>query len=188
MAEETIESYMIKGREFLDKSIEHLHNELVSVRAGKASPTIVHGVMVDAYGAQMPINQVANISTTDSRTVSIQPFDKTNLQAIERALINSNIGLTPQSDGDMIRLTIPPLTEDRRKDLVKQSKTFGEDAKVSIRQTRHKLLDFIKKEIKDGYPEDAGKRREQEVEDMVKEFTDRVEKLIKAKEEDIMTV
>ena len=188
MAEETIESYLKKGKEHFDKAIEHLQQELLSVRAGKASPAIVNGVMVDAYGAQMPINQVANVSVSDSRTIAIQPFDKSLMSAIERGIINASLGLNPQNDGEMIRLTIPPLTEERRKDLVKQSKNLGEEAKVSLRQMRHKLLDFIKKEVKDGYPEDAGKRKEQEVEDQVHQFTEKIDLLIKKKEEDIMTV
>ena len=188
MVEETIESMMAKGKEHFEKAIEHLQNELSAVRAGKASPAIVHSVMVDAYGAHMPITQVANVSASDSRTVAIQPFDKSIMSAIERAIINANIGIMPQNDGEMIRLTIPPLTEERRRDLVKQSKHLGEDAKVSLRQMRHKVLEFIKKEVKDGYPEDAGKKREQEVDDMVHKFTENIDQLIKRKEEDIMTV
>lgn len=188
MAEETIESMMEKGKDHFEKAIEHLQNELLTVRAGKASPAIVHGVMVDAYGAHMPINQVANVSTSDARTIVIQPFDKSVMSAIERAIINANLGINPQNDGEMIRLSIPPLTEERRRDLVKQSKHFGEEAKVSLRQMRHKLLDFIKKEVKDGYPEDAGKRREQEVDDWVHKYTEMIDTLIKKKEEDIMTV
>lgn len=188
MEEETIVSFLAKGKELFEKAIDHLQHELLSVRAGKASPAIVNGVMVDAYGMQMPLNQVANVSTSDARTIAIQPFDKSTMSAIERGIINANIGLNPQNDGEMIRLSIPPLTEERRRDLVKQSKHLGEEAKVSLRQTRHKLLDFIKKEVKDGYPEDAGKRKEQEVEDMVHKYTDQIDLLIKKKEEDIMTV
>lgn len=188
MAEETIESYLIKGKEHFEKAIDHLQHELISIRAGKASPAIVSSVTVEAYGASMPLNQVANVGTSDARTITIQPFDKTLIKDIETGIIKANIGLNPQNDGEMIRLSIPPLTEERRKDLVKQCKHFGEDAKVSLRQMRHKLLDFIKKEVKDGYPEDAGKRKEQEVEDMVHEYTEKVDQLIHKKEEDIMTV
>ena len=151
MAEETIESYLIKGKDHFDKAIDHLQHELI-------------------------------------RTITIQPFDKTLIKDIETGIIKANIGLNPQNDGEMIRLSIPPLTEERRKELVKQCKHFGEDAKVSVRQMRHKLMDFIKKEVKDGYPEDAGKRKEQEVEDMVHDYTDKIDKLIHKKEEDIMTV
>ena len=186
--EETIESMMIKGMELMDKSIDHLKDELIKIRAGKASPAMLNGIMVEYYGNETPLNQVANVSAPDSRTISIQPWEKSMLAVIERAIFASNLGVTPMNDGEFVRISVPPLTEERRKDLVKQAKSLGEEAKVSLRNARHKLIDFIKKEVKDGYPEDAGKKKEQEVQDMVVKHTEGIEKLIEAKEKDIMTV
>ena len=134
MAEETIESYLGKGELQMDEAIDHLNRELGKIRAGKASPNMVTGILVDYYGTPTLINQVASISATDSRTIAIQPWEKKMLGAIEKAIFNANLGITPMNDGEFVRLTIPPLTEDRRKDLVKQTKTLGEDAKVSLRR------------------------------------------------------
>ncbi|MCL4150113.1 UNVERIFIED_CONTAM: hypothetical protein GTU68_016111 [Idotea baltica] len=135
-----------------------------------------------------PLGQVANISITDARTISIQPWEKTMLGVIEKAIFEANLGITPMNDGETIRLSIPPLTEDRRRDLVKNAKALGEDAKVSIRNDRHKLMDFIKQQVKDGFPEDSGKRKEDEIQSMVNKHSNRVDSLIDAKEKDIMTV
>ena len=186
--EETIETMMIKGEELMDMSVEHLKDELIKIRAGKASPAMLKGIMVEYYGNDTPLNQVANISTPDSRSISIQPWEKSMLGPIEKAIFASNLGVTPMNDGEFVRINVPPLTEERRKDLVKQSKSLGEEAKISLRNARHKLIDFIKKEVKEGYPEDAGKRKEQEVQDMMNKHTDTIEKLLEAKEQDIMTV
>ncbi len=186
--EETLEGMMIKGKEMMDKSIDHLKDELIKIRAGKASPAMLNGILVEYYGNDTPLNQVANISTPDSRTVSIQPWEKSMLGPIEKAIFAANLGVTPMNDGEFVRINIPPLTEERRRDLVKQAKSLVEEAKVSLRSARHKVIDFIKKEVKDGYPEDAGKRKEQEVQDMVDAHTEVIEKLIEAKEKDIMTV
>lgn len=184
----TLEEYMKKGEEYMDNAIDHLKKELVKVRAGKASPSMLQGLMVDYYGTPTPINQVGNINAPDSRTLSIQPWDKNALQAIEKAIFEANLGITPQNDGEFVRINIPPLTEERRTQLVKQTKALGEDAKVSLRSARHKMLDFIKKEVKDGYPEDAGKRKEKEVQDLVEAKTKEIEDILDAKEKDIMTV
>ena len=186
--EETIESFLKKEKGELDSALEHLAHELSKIRAGKASTSIVSEIMVTYYGNPTPMNQVANISTPDSRTISIQPWEKKMLGEIERSIFQSNLGLTPMNDGEFVRINIPPLTEERRLMLVKQSKGLGEESKVSIRSIRHKMMDFIKKEVKDGYPEDAGKRREQEVENLTKEYYSKVDKIIEAKEKDIMTV
>ena len=185
---ETIESYMKKGDEHMQDAMTHLHDELIKVRAGKASPIMLKGVMVEYYGNPTPISQVSSIGTPDSRTISIQPWEKSMLGAIEKAIFASNLGVTPMNDGEFIRISVPALTEERRIDLVKQCKGLAEDAKVSLRTSRHKLLDFIKKEVKDGYPEDAGKKRESEVQQMMDDYTTKVEKLLEAKEKDIMTV
>lgn len=186
--EETIEGTIEKGKEANQKAIDHLKDELVKIRAGKASPAMLSGIMVSYYGAMTPLSQVANISTPDSRTLSIQPWEKNLLGDIEKAIFEANLGLTPMNDGEFVRITIPALTEERRRDLAKQCKALGEDAKVALRSNRHKMLEFIKKEVKDGYPEDAGKRKEEEVESMIKSASSKIDDLLAAKEKEIMTV
>ena len=188
MMEETIESTLQHGKDAFDHAIEHFKHELVKIRAGKASPSMLAGIMVEYYGNPTPLNQVSNVSTPDSKTISIQPWEKNMLGPIEQAIFAANLGLTPMNDGEFVRISIPPLTEERRIQLVKQAKSLAEDTKVSLRNSRHKMIDFIKKEVKDGYPEDAGKRRESEVEDMIKEYTEKIEALLEAKEKDVMTV
>lgn len=185
---EGIEEYIEKGKAHMADAIEHLQRELLKVRTGKASPAMLSGILVDYYGSQTPLTQVANVSASDARTISIQPWEKNMLSVIEKAIFEANLGITPMNDGETVRLNIPPLTEDRRKDLVKQCKALGEDGKVSLRNARHKMMDFIKKEVKDGYPEDAGKRKEEEVQNMVNSFGKKIDDIISAKEKDIMTV
>ena len=186
--EETIDSTIQNGREGFDKAIDHLKDELSKIRAGKASPAMLSGIMVSYYGSPTPLAQVANVSTADSRTLSIQPWEKTILSDIEKAIFEANLGLTPMNDGEFVRISIPPLTEERRIELMKQCKGLGEDAKVGLRSGRHKMLEFIKKEVKNGFPEDAGKKRESTVEGMLKEYTTKIDNLLEAKEKDIMTV
>ncbi len=186
--EKLLSEYLEEGRQHMQKAIEHLSGELAHIRAGKASPEMLKDIRVDAYGSTTPLQHVANISLVDSRTIAIQPWDKSQLKAIEHAIFASNIGITPMNDGEFIRLTVPPLTEERRINLVKQAKQYGEDARVSLRSTRHKLLEFIRNEVKDGYPEDMGKRKEKDVEDMVHEFDNKVKELLETKEKEIMTV
>jgi len=189
MADEmNLTEYIKQGKGSMSDAIDHLHNELIKIRTGKASTTMLSGIMVDYYGTMTPLNQVANVGTTDARTINIQPWEKSMLSVIEKAIFEANLGITPMNDGENVRLNIPPLTEERRKDLVKQAKALGEEAKVSLRNARHKMMDFIKKEVKDGFPEDAGKRKEEEVEDMVKSFTKKIDEIIDSKEADIMTV
>ncbi len=177
-----------EGKKFMEDAIDHLHNELRKIRAGKANTAMFDGLFVEAYGSPMPIKQVANIATADSRTILIQPWDKSMLSNVEQAIFAANLGITPMNDGEVIRITIPPLTQDRRKDLVKQAKKVGEEAKVSLRRARHKMLDVIKKAVKDGLSEDIGKDRDSEVEQMIKSFSTKVDDLITAKEKDILTV
>ena len=186
--EPTIESTLEEGKVAFGKAIEHLKHELTKIRAGKASPAMLQGILVEYYGNPTPLNQVSSISTPDARTLAIQPWEKNMLRPIEQAIFAANLGLTPMNDGEFVRISIPVLTEERRKDLVKQCKALGEDSKVGLRNERHKMIDFIKKEVKDGYPEDAGKRREAEVEQMVKDYTKKIEDLLTAKESEIMTV
>jgi len=186
--EETIVSQKAKAQDSINNAMEHLKHELRKIRTGKASPSIVSGIQVDYYGNPTPLNQVANVSIADSRTLSIQPWEKSMLAAIEQAIFQANLGLTPMNDGEFVRISIPPLTEERRIELVKQTKAYGEDAKVSLRSARHKLIDFVKKEVKDGYPEDAGKREEEAADKMVKDGYDQIDKILEAKEADIMKV
>jgi ribosome recycling factor len=186
--EKFLEDYIKEGDELMLKALEHLTSELGNIRTGKASPAILSNLMVESYGAPAPLAHVANVSAVDSKTLSIQPWDKSMLKTIEQAIFASNLGITPMNDGEFIRLTIPALTEERRKDLAKQSHALGEEAKISMRSTRHKLLGFIKKEVEDGYPEDSGKKKEEEVEKMIKAYYKKVETLLEAKEKDIMTV
>jgi ribosome recycling factor len=189
MSEEmTIDGMMIEGEMNMEHALEHLKSELSKIRAGKASPSMLSSIMVDYYGSPTPLMQVANVGTADSRTITIQPWEKNMLAPIERAIFEANLGLTPMNDGEFVRINIPPMTEERRVQLVKQSKGHGEEGKVSIRSARHKMIDFIKKEVKDGYPEDAGKRKEEQVEQMTKKFYALIDELIVAKEKDIMTV
>jgi len=185
---EDINSYISKGKVAMDDSIEHLNKELNNIRAGKASPGMLSSVMVDYYGNATPLNQVANITASDSRTLSIQPWEKAMIAPIEKAIFSANLGITPMNNGESIMINIPPLTEERRKEMVKQAKKLGEDCKVSLRTIRQKIMDYIKKEVKDGYPEDMGKRKEDEVQKTINSYGDKVNSLITAKEADIMTV
>jgi len=186
--EEDINLQIEMTEESMNDSIEHLQKELLKLRTGKASTAMFTDLRVEYYGSPTPLNQVANVSTSDSRTIAIQPWEKSMLAPIERAIFEANLGLTPQNDGELIRIMIPPLTEERRKQLVKKAKSLGEDTKVSIRNARRDAMEAIKKGVKDGYPEDAGKRREGEIQDMTNNFGKKVDKLIEAKEKDIMTI
>jgi len=183
-----IDQMISKSKEEMEGSIAHLKDELVKIRAGKASPSMLAGIKVDYYGSLTPLSQVANISTTDAKTLNIQPWEKTMLGPIEQAIFAANLGLTPMNDGENVRINIPALTEERRRELVKQGKSLAEQTKVSLRGTRQKMMDFVKKEVKDGYPEDAGKKREEDIQKLTNSYGDQVNKLIEAKEKDIMTV
>lgn len=185
---ETIESYFGKGTDYMNDALLRLKNELVKIRAGKASPAMLNGLYVDYYGTPTALTQVANVSTPDSKTLSIQPWEKKLLGPIEQAIFAANLGLTPMNDGEFVRIIIPPLTEDRRKTMVKQCKALGEEAKVSLRSARQKMMEFVKKEVKDGYPEDEGKKREIEIQNMISDFSKKIESLLDSKEKDIMTV
>jgi ribosome recycling factor len=172
----------------MNKAIQHLEVELTKVRAGKATPGMVDGIIVDYYGNPTPINQVGNISVADARTLSIQPWEKNMLQPIERAIIAANIGITPQNDGNMIRLFIPPLTEERRRELVKKSLGEGETSKVSIRTIRRDAMEHIKKLQKNGLSEDVCKDAEKSVQELTDKYISLVDKHLAAKEKEIMTV
>ena len=175
-------------REAMDKAIEHLEGELVKVRAGKASPNMVSGIKVDYYGSESPLNQVANVSTPDARTISIQPWEKSMMDPIEKAILAANIGLTPQNNGEMVILSIPPLTEERRKDLVKQVHAISEDCKIGLRAARKSANDEIKNLSKDGLSEDNARDAEGEIQKITDSYAEKVANYIKAKEEEVMTV
>ena len=175
-------------RERMEKAIEHLDNELIRIRAGKANIHILDGVMVDYYGTPTPLNQVSNISTPDAKTIMIQPWEKTMIGPIEKALMNSNVGITPSNNGEVIRLAIPQLTEERRRDLVKQVKNEGENARVSVRNSRRDANDEYKQMQKDGLSEDETKTAEEKIQKLTDEFTEKVDKIVEGKEEDIMTI
>ncbi len=186
--EANLEEVLNQGYQSMNDSIEHLQTELSNVRAGKAFPGMVSGLMVDYYGSPTPMAQIANITTTDARTLAIQPWEKSMLGPIEKSIFEANMGITPMNNGEVVMLIVPPLTEERRKNLVKNCKGLGEDAKVSIRTTRHKLMENIKKEVKDGFPEDAGKRKEGEVQKAIDNHVILIDKMVASREKDIMTV
>src|SRR5215212_9927615 len=171
-----------EGKESMTKAINHLEAELVKIRAGKANPSMLDGIVVDYYGSPTPINQVGNISIMDARTISIQPWEKNMLQPIERAIIASNIGINPQNDGNLIRLFLPPLTEERRRDLVKKSHGEGEHAKVAIRNIRRDAIESIKRLQKNGLSEDAAKDAETNVQQVTDRYISAVEKHLSSKE------
>jgi len=176
----------IKG--LMDGAIEHLSHELTKVRTGKASPSLVSEIMIEYYGSPTPLNQVANVNISDIKTIVIQPWEKSMLRPIENAIFEANLGITPQNDGEVIRLVIPPLTEERRMGLVKQAKQLAEDAKVSIRNVRRDGMEGIKKLIKDGLPEDMGKKKEEEIQKLTDSYTAQAGKLAEGKEKDIMSI
>jgi len=174
--------------ERMEKAVEHLDNELMRIRAGKANVHILDGIKVDYYGTLTPLNQVSNISTPDAKTILIQPWEKNMIDPIERALMNSNVGITPANNGEVIRLAIPQLTEERRRDLVKQVRTEGENARVSIRTARREANDEYKSMQKDGLSEDETKTAEDNIQKLTDEFTEKIDKIVEAKDQDIMTI
>jgi ribosome recycling factor len=172
----------------MKKGISHLEVELTKIRAGKANPSMLDGINVDYYGSPTPIAQVANIAVLDVRTISIQPWEKNMLQPIEKAIMQANIGITPQSDGNQIRLFLPPLTEERRKELFKKASAEGEQSKVAIRSIRRDAIEQIKKLQKEGLSEDAAKDAEKEIQDLTDKFIVLVDKHLAAKEKEMMSV
>ncbi len=185
---EEVNMYLDDAREKMEKAIEHLKNELMSIRAGKADPNILNGIFVDYYGTNTPLEQVSNINTPDARTIAIQAWEKNMISVIEKAIMAANIGLTPVNNGELIRLNVPPLTEERRKELVKNVKAEGENAKVSIRSIRKDTNDEIKKLEKEGLSEDMAKDAEAEVQKLTDNFSKKVDEIVEAKEQDVLTV
>ena len=188
MQTEELEMIMEDTESQMLKAIAHLELELTRIRAGKANPGLVDGITVDYYGSLTPVNQVANINVLDARTLSIQPWEKAMLQPLEKAILQANIGITPQSDGVQIRLFLPPLTEERRKELFKKASAEGEHSKVAIRNLRRDAIEYIKKLQKDGLSEDIVKDSEKEIQDMTDKFIALVDKHLAAKEKDMMAI
>ena len=174
------------AKSLMDKAISHLEAELLKIRAGKASPSLVDTLQVDYYGSRVPVSQVANVNTQDSRTLVIQPWEKAMLTPIEKAIQVANLGLNPQNDGILIRISIPPLTEERRKDLVKKAKQEAEDAKVGIRTSRKEAMEGVKA-IK-GLPEDEKKDAEGKIQLLTDQYVGKCDKHLESKEKEIMTV
>lgn len=188
MTTEDLDLILMDTESSMQKAIAHLESELTKVRAGKANPTMLDGINVEYYGSPVPISQVANISIMDARTISIQPWERNMLQAIEKGILQANIGITPQNDGNFIRLFLPPLTEERRKELVKRANAEGEHAKVAVRNIRRDAIEKIKKLQKDGLSEDACKDAETEAQATTDKSIALIDKHLLAKEKDIMTV
>jgi ribosome recycling factor len=183
-----LNSIVAHASESMTKAISHLEAELVKIRAGRANPNMFDGLSVDYYGNPTPLNQVGNISVMDARTLTIQPWEKNMLQPIERAIIAANLGVTPQNDGVIIRIFLPPLTEERRKEIVKRVQHEGEHSKVAIRNIRRDAIEHVKKLKKDGLSEDIAKDGEDEIQEMTDKHISLVDKHLAAKEKEIMSV
>jgi ribosome recycling factor len=183
-----LELILEDAKDLMKKALTHLETELIKIRAGKANPQMLEGLAVDYYGSATAINQVANVSALDARTLTIQPWEKNMLQPIERAIIAANLGVTPQNDGNIIRLFMPPLTEERRKEFVKRANGEGEHSKVAIRNIRRDAIEEIKKLQKDGLSEDEAKDAEKNVQELTDKNILLVEKHLSTKEKEIMSV
>ena len=186
--QEEIELVLEDAKEQMQKSLEHLDNELGKIRAGKANPRMLDGVMVEYFGSMTPLSQVANVNSPDPRTIAIRPWEKSMIQPIERAIMAANLGLNPDNNGEMIRVVVPPLTEERRRDLVKQVKKVCEDSRVAVRNIRRDANEEFKKMKKDGLGEDLQKDAEGEVQKIHDAFMKKIDDLFAVKEKDIMTV
>ncbi|MBR4849489.1 MAG: ribosome recycling factor [Alistipes sp.] len=172
----------------MQKAVDFLEESLANIRAGKASVNVLNGVFVDYYGSQTPVSGVASVTVPDAKTILIQPWDKNMIRPIEKAIIDSNIGLTPSNNGESIRLSMPPLTEERRKELVKQSKAEAENARISLRNARRDAVEAFKKAVKEGMPEDEGKDGEAQIQKVVEKFNKTIDASFEKKEKEIMTV
>jgi len=183
-----VKTVLDSAKATMEKAISHLELELQKVRAGKANPVMLESVMVDYYGSRVPISNTASVNTQDSRTLIIQPWEKSMLTPIEKAIQQANLGLNPQNDGIIIRIMVPPLTEERRRDLSKAAKNLGEEAKIGIRNARKEAMEQVKKLQKAGLPEDMAKDAETKVQALTDTHVGKVEKHIEQKEKEIMTV
>jgi ribosome recycling factor len=185
---EELEEYVKEAKENMEKSLQHVVHSLAKIRAGRALPNMLDGIMVDYYGNATPLQQVASVTAPDARTLAIKPWEKRMVSDIERAIINSDLGLNPQNDGEQIRLNIPPLTEERRRDLVKQTKHEAEQGKISIRNVRKDANDSLRQLLKEHVSEDAVKKAEDRVQGLTDAYIKKIDDLIEAKEKEIMTV
>ena len=183
-----VNHYLNSAEEKMELAVEFLAESLAHIRAGKANPKILDGIRVDYYGSAAPISNVANVSVPDARTITITPWEKSMFKEIERAIINSDLGITPENNGEVIRISIPPLTEDRRKALVKQSKGEAEQAKISVRNARRDAIEGLKKAIKEGMPEDVEKDAETSVQKVHDKYMKRIDEVLAAKQKEILTV
>lgn len=185
---EEIQMFLDEAESLMKKVITHLQAELLKIRAGKAMPNMLDGLMVEYYGAMTPLNQVASVNTPDARTLMIRPWEKGMVQEIEKAIINSNLGLNPQNDGEQVIINIPTLTEERRKALVKQVKHEGEQGKISIRNIRKDTNDSLKQLLKEGISEDDVKRGEDKVQALTDQYSTKIDEMLSIKEEEILTI
>lgn len=183
-----LKDFLTPAEEKMELAVAYLDEALAHIRAGKANPKIIDGIKVEYYGSAVPISQVANVSVPDARTIAITPWEKQMFKEIEKAIINSELGITPENNGEVIRLAIPPLTEERRKQLVKQSKAEAEQAKVSVRNARRDAIDGLKKAVKQGMPEDVEKDAETSVQKLHDKYLKRIDEVFAAKEKEILTV
>ena len=183
-----VKEFLQEAEESMDMAVEYLDETLQHIRAGKASSKLLDGIRVDYYGTKAPISNVANISVPDARTIAITPWERSMFKEIEKAIINSELGITPENNGEVIRICIPPLTEDRRKQLVKQSKCEAENAKVSVRNARREAIEGLKKEIKNGLSEDVEKDAENDVQKLHDKYIKKIDSIFAEKEKEILTV
>lgn len=179
---------LLEAEEFMKAAIEYLDETLARIRAGKANVHILDGIRIDYYGSMVPLSNVATITTPDAKTIAIQPWEKALIPVLEKAIQNSDVGITPANNGEIIRLGIPPLTEDRRRQLAKQARSEGEEAKISIRNARREVIEAFKKMVKDGLSEDVQKDAEAEVQKLHDKYVKKVDELLAEKEKEIMTV
>jgi ribosome recycling factor len=185
---EEIQLQLEEAKELMQRAVDHTAAELVKIRAGKAMPNLLDGVMVSYYGTPTPLNQVASVTTPDARTLTIKPWERNLISEIERSIVNSDLGLAPQNNGEIIILTIPPMTEERRKNLVKNAKQECESGKISLRTVRKETNEALRKLQKDGAPEDEVKRAEDTVQKFTDSYSAKIDELLSKKEVEIMTV
>lgn len=185
---EDVEMALAEAKEGMESSLTHLKSELLKIRAGRATPSMLGSVMVDYYGSPTPLAQVANVNSSDARTLTVQPWEKSILQEVVKGIQNANLGLNPQNNGELIIISIPMLTEERRKELVKTAKAAGEHSKVGIRGKRKEANDFIKSLKADGLSEDQAKSAEDSIQQITNDFITKVDQIVDAKEVDIMKV
>lgn len=183
-----LKSYLNEAEELMEMAILHIEDELAHIRAGKADVRLLDGIRVDNYGTKVPINNAASVSTPDARSIAIRPWDKNMLRIIEKAIIDSDLGIMPENNGEIIRINIPPLTEERRRQLVKQCSKEVETAKISVRNARRDCIEKLKKAVKEGMPEDEQKDGEEKVQKLHDKYIKKVDEVFAAKEKEIMTI